>query len=637
MGGISEFITQTKLKTSLSHGDYSGITSLVKVDSNSRGKFAVLHTTASGYAQADASSITTAPGTVIALEEGTGDDIRVLRRGYVRNTSWNFTRGSNLYLDTYPGRIRQTPPSGPNDVVQSLGIAYDTDIIDFKPDRTTVTIDDSAATTTTTTTVAPPTTTTTTVASQWYVVESDDFWESDTTNATFSNGYWINNTNDGTYHLEDIGTWARGYRPTKIKITFKAGGSPEQGRMRLYDASGNTIADSGYVALSNDVYKTVELAITYQGTTAAFDIDKIYHEVSADGPFTIKTIEFYGKYLPGSQPPTTTTTTVTKSWHNVNSNAYWEPNDSDTLWVSANTLWDTQNNAKFVDIRDIGNWTSGYRPAQIRASVEFAATAGTTASSIQLCLYDASANLIGYATTSNPALDTKYYLSANITFKGSATSNDIHRIYAIVNVDGTPTSLIVKLDDIAFYSATAPPTQTTSTTTTAAPTWVQHFDNNDWENGGETWQCQWVTDHWEPGSASFSIELFPKSSWPVGFRPSKIRVTMSPSSAQLHMILRAGTGGDRYDVLNTGTNQVISGVEYNLNFVGDFDISSLYIGNTGTTVDCYNIEFWTGPATTTTTTAAATTSTTTTAAGGTTSSTTTQAATTTTTTAAGGE
>jgi hypothetical protein len=617
MGGISEFITQTKLKTSLSHGDYSGITSLVKVDSNARGKFALLHTTASGYVQADASSATTAPGTVIALEKGTGDDIRVLRRGYLRNTNWSFTRGANLYLDTYPGKIRQTAPSGPNDIVQCIGIAYDTDIIDFKPDRTTVTIDGGAATTTTTTTVAPPTTTTTTQVSQWYTVESSDFWESDTTDATFSNGYWINNTNDGTYHLVDIGTWTRGYRPTKIRITFKAGGDPEQGRMSLYDASGNMIANSGFVSLSNNVYKTVELDITFQGTTSAFDIDKIYHEVSADGPFTIKTIDFYGKYLPGSQVPTTTTTTATKSWHDVNSSAYWGPNDANTQWLDEGegSQWASQSNVGFIDIKDIGTWTSGYRPTQVRANITVHAPTGTVSSSVQLMLYDASNNMIGYAVLSN--VDTAEHLyTSNITFKGSTSSYDIDRIKVVGNVDTTPAYYQILVDDISFYSVSAPPTQTTTTTTTqaasstttttttqaasstttttttSAPTWVQHLDNTEWQNGGETWQCKWVTDHWEPGSASFSIELFPIGTWAVGLRPTKVRVTMSPSSASsLHLIVRAGTGDDRYELVSSGINQAISGVEYTLTFVGNFDISSLYIGGTGTDVDCYNIEF----------------------------------------------
>jgi len=140
MSAVSEFLTQTNLKNSLSDGGYSGITSHVDVHSNSVGKFAVLHMGASGYEPANASTDAKTPGNVIALETGTGSDVLVLKSGFVRNSSWSFTKGGAVYLATSDGTLTQTKPSSTDNAVQYLGEAYDTDILDFNPDSTVVTI-----------------------------------------------------------------------------------------------------------------------------------------------------------------------------------------------------------------------------------------------------------------------------------------------------------------------------------------------------------------------------------------------------------------------------------------------------------------------------------------------------------------
>jgi hypothetical protein len=140
MSAVSEFLTQTNLKNSLSDGGYSGITSQVDVNSNSAGKFAILHMGASGYEPANATSDAKTPGNVIALETGTGSEILVLKSGFVRNSSWSFTKGGAVYLATSDGGVTQTKPSASSNAVQYLGEAYDTDILDFNPDSTVVTI-----------------------------------------------------------------------------------------------------------------------------------------------------------------------------------------------------------------------------------------------------------------------------------------------------------------------------------------------------------------------------------------------------------------------------------------------------------------------------------------------------------------
>jgi len=140
MSAISEFKTQTNFKTSLSDGGYSGITSRVGVNSNPVGKFAILYMGTNGYEPANATSDTKTPGTVLALESGAGSEILVLKNGFVRNSSWSFTKGSPVYLSTTDGTLTQTQPSATDNVVQYVGEAYDTDILDFKPDSTVITL-----------------------------------------------------------------------------------------------------------------------------------------------------------------------------------------------------------------------------------------------------------------------------------------------------------------------------------------------------------------------------------------------------------------------------------------------------------------------------------------------------------------
>jgi len=140
MSAISEFITQTNFKTNIADGHYSGITSRVSVSSNNFGKFAVLYMTSNGYELAGASTDTKTPGTVMALESGTGAEILVLKSGYVRNSSWSFTTGQPVYLSTTDGDITQTKPDATNNAVQYLGEAYSSDILNFKPDATVITL-----------------------------------------------------------------------------------------------------------------------------------------------------------------------------------------------------------------------------------------------------------------------------------------------------------------------------------------------------------------------------------------------------------------------------------------------------------------------------------------------------------------
>lgn len=140
MSAISEFKTQTNFKTSLSDGGYSGITAKVDVNDNSLGKFAVMYMTANGYELANGTTETKTPARVMALEAGTGSKISVLKAGFVKNSAWNFTKGSPVYLGTTDGTITQVKPTASNNAVQYIGDAYDATTLDFRPDTTIVTI-----------------------------------------------------------------------------------------------------------------------------------------------------------------------------------------------------------------------------------------------------------------------------------------------------------------------------------------------------------------------------------------------------------------------------------------------------------------------------------------------------------------
>jgi hypothetical protein len=61
----------------------------------------------------------------------------MLLRGYVYNSSWNWTSiGGELYLSsTTAGAMTQTQPSGSGDIVRVVGYAISADLIYFNPSQ----------------------------------------------------------------------------------------------------------------------------------------------------------------------------------------------------------------------------------------------------------------------------------------------------------------------------------------------------------------------------------------------------------------------------------------------------------------------------------------------------------------------
>ena len=80
---------------------------------------------------ADASSSSTMPCRALALESGSGEK-KVLLRGFVRDDSWTWTPGGDIYIST-SGTLTQTKPSASGEQVQIVGFATHADRMYFNP------------------------------------------------------------------------------------------------------------------------------------------------------------------------------------------------------------------------------------------------------------------------------------------------------------------------------------------------------------------------------------------------------------------------------------------------------------------------------------------------------------------------
>jgi hypothetical protein len=91
-------------------------------------------TSSSTWALADADSSTTSSG-FLGMAVGTAFNNGMLLRGYIYNSSWNWTAGSILYLDVNAGIISSAQPAGSGDIVRVIGYAINADLIYFNPSQ----------------------------------------------------------------------------------------------------------------------------------------------------------------------------------------------------------------------------------------------------------------------------------------------------------------------------------------------------------------------------------------------------------------------------------------------------------------------------------------------------------------------
>lgn len=79
---------------------------------------------------ADADAASTMPAIGVALEaKGDGEATKILVAGVLRDDTYNFTPGADLFIGTTAGEITATAPSGSGDTVQKIGVALTADSI----------------------------------------------------------------------------------------------------------------------------------------------------------------------------------------------------------------------------------------------------------------------------------------------------------------------------------------------------------------------------------------------------------------------------------------------------------------------------------------------------------------------------
>ena len=79
---------------------------------------------------ADADAASTMPAIGVALEaKGDGEATKILIAGVLRDDTYNFTPGADLFIGTTAGEITATAPSGSGDTVQKIGVALTADSI----------------------------------------------------------------------------------------------------------------------------------------------------------------------------------------------------------------------------------------------------------------------------------------------------------------------------------------------------------------------------------------------------------------------------------------------------------------------------------------------------------------------------
>jgi len=99
------------------------------------GQFKAVYMVSDGDVEhADADAATTMPVIALSTEAGVATDTDpFVLQGFVRDDSWAWTVGGEIYASTTAGDLTQTKPSGTGDQVQILGYAVTADVIYFNP------------------------------------------------------------------------------------------------------------------------------------------------------------------------------------------------------------------------------------------------------------------------------------------------------------------------------------------------------------------------------------------------------------------------------------------------------------------------------------------------------------------------
>jgi len=114
--------TGNGIKVSAIVGETVAIGNVVYMKSNSK------------YGKSDADAAASMPAVALATVAITADNAGILmKQGYFRDDTWDWTIGGLLYASSIAGTITQTVPSNSGQQVQVLGYAVTADVIYFNP------------------------------------------------------------------------------------------------------------------------------------------------------------------------------------------------------------------------------------------------------------------------------------------------------------------------------------------------------------------------------------------------------------------------------------------------------------------------------------------------------------------------
>lgn len=92
------------------------------------------------FVKADSSASSTCEGmlAIATTSISSGSTGHFLIKGFLRDDTWAWTVGGELYVHTTPGNPTQTQPSTTGEIVRIVGHAYSADVAYFNPDNTYV-------------------------------------------------------------------------------------------------------------------------------------------------------------------------------------------------------------------------------------------------------------------------------------------------------------------------------------------------------------------------------------------------------------------------------------------------------------------------------------------------------------------
>lgn len=134
---IEEFVKSKEVKDPCKNQCCNGDIDLETVDDSSTVFGDAMHLDTDGnWIRAKGDATATMLCGAIALESGTGQK-KLLKRGFVRNDSWNFTIGAWIYVSySTAGGLTQDLADTAGQIQQKVGYAYRSNVMWFDPSKT---------------------------------------------------------------------------------------------------------------------------------------------------------------------------------------------------------------------------------------------------------------------------------------------------------------------------------------------------------------------------------------------------------------------------------------------------------------------------------------------------------------------